>query len=138
MVAMMASYKIAHEEMCKVITRGDRKTPIVLNTLKKYFAVELERGFIEGKMRIMAASFRSAIGEQVRLESGEVKHIVPPNVTAQIWLGKTLYGMREPPPATDMPPPQTDDADAAQVSIDAARRVAFALEVGMRATGKTK
>lgn len=118
LVKAMAGYKIAEDEICLLVINPKSKRPISPMTLRKHFRDELDTGFISGKMRVMAATFRNAIGDK--------EH--PGNVTAQIWLGKTMYGMRE-KVDIDIPPPAPTDSGETTL-LDAARRVAFTLAMG--------
>lgn len=116
LVKAMAGYRIPEDEICLLVTHPKDGKRIAPMTLRKHFREELDTGFASGKMRVMAATFRNAIGDK--------EH--PGNVTAQIWLGKTLYGMRE-MVQVDVPPPPPD---AEHNLLDAARRVAFTLAMG--------
>ena len=115
LVKAMAGYRMPQDEMCLLVKHADGK-PIALPTLRLHFREELDAGFASGKMRVMAATFRNAIGDKDH----------PGNVTAQIWLGKTLYGMRE-QVVVEVPPPEPN---AEENLLDAARRVAFTLAMG--------
>lgn len=140
---MAAAYRIPEDEMVLVIINPETKRPISPVTLRKHFAEELKTGFVTGRMRIMAASLRSAIGYDTTVD-GQTKH-VPGNVTAQIWLQKVLYGLRE---TTEVMVPAGTAAAAQAMAtdgeepalIEGARRVAFLLAQGARAltTGSTQ
>jgi hypothetical protein len=121
----MAGYRMPQDEMCLLVKHADGK-PIALPTLRLHFREELDAGFASGKMRVMAATFRNAIGETRRNAQGQVEVVREGNVTAQIWLGKTLYGMRE-QVVVEVPPPEPN---AEENLLDAARRVAFTLAMG--------
>jgi hypothetical protein len=121
----MAGYRMPQDEMCLLLKHADGK-PIVMMTLRKHFREELDAGFASGKMRVMAATFRNAIGETRRNENGQIEVVREGNVTAQIWLGKTLYGMRDRVEVAVTPP----EPNAEENLLDAARRVAFTLAMG--------
>lgn len=127
LVLSLAGYRIPEDEMCLLI-RHPNGNPIVLHTLRKHFRDELDSGFTNGKMRIMAATFRNALGETKVNEKGKMEVVREGNVTAQIWLGKTLYGMRE-KVEVETPPPESNSETSL---LDAARRVAFTLAMGAR------
>ncbi len=127
MVLSLAGYRIPEDEMCLLIRHPDG-SHIVPHTLRKHFRDELDSGFTNGKMRIMAATFRNALGETKVNEKGKVEVVREGNVTAQIWLGKTLYGMRE-KVEVETPPPESNSETSL---LDAARRVAFTLAMGAR------
>lgn len=132
-VQMMASFRIPETEMLLLI-KNKNGVPITAKTLRKHFREELDTGYTHLKTRLMAASVRDALGEQdVDATTGKVKIVRPGNVTAQIWLQKSLFGARENieviPPA-----PVADEADEA--TLDAARRVAFTMALGARLAGK--
>ena len=121
-VKALIGYRIPEDEVCLLVINPKTRKPIAPMTLRKHFGEEIKTGFATGRMRIMAASFRSAIGDKDH----------PGNVTAQIWLSKCLYGMREhidigvPGNLTE---PANDD--------DAARLILFALRLGAE-TAKAK
>lgn len=127
LVLSLAGYRIPEDEMCLLIRHPDG-SHIVPHTLRKHFRDELDSGFTNGKMRIMAATFRNALGETKVNEKGKVEVVREGNVTAQIWLGKTLYGMREKVEVEIPPPPAESNAETNL--LDAARRVAFTLAMG--------
>lgn len=126
LVKAMTGYKIPMDEICMLVINPKSKRPVSTTTLQKHFRDELDTGFVSGKMRVMAATFRNAIGEQKQNPDGTISVVREGNVTAQIWLGKTLYGMRE-MVQVDVPPPPPD---AEHNLLDAARRVAFTLAMG--------
>lgn len=135
MVEMMAAYKIPEDEMIKAIINPDSGEPISRTTLQKHFRKELDSGFVTGRMRIMAATFRSALGETETLQTSQgpvTKQTVPGNVTAQIWLQKVLYGLRE-KVDVGVPYADADSGDEGDVTIENARRVAFTFALGARA-----
>lgn len=131
MVEMMAAYRIAEDEMVKLIINPQTGAPITRVTLRKHFRKEIDTGFLQGKMRIMAASFRSALGETKQNADGTVEVTKDGNVTAQIWLQKTLYGARE-KMDVELPTVSTDP-ESNEVTFDQARRIAFSLAMGARA-----
>lgn len=134
LVKAMAGYRIAEDEICLLVTHptsGERIAPM---TLRKHFREELDTGFASGKMRVMAATFRNAIGETRRNEKGQIEVVREGNVTAQIWLGKVLYGLREKVEVEVPEPP----ANAEENMLDAARRVAFTLAMGASMAKTTK
>src|SRR3990172_5588956 len=110
LVKVMAGYRVAEDEICRLVIDQKSKKRISPMTLRKHFREELDTGFVSAKVRVMAATFRNAIGDK--------NH--PGNVTAQIWLGKPLYGMRE-QVVVEVPPPEPN---AEENLLDAARRVA--------------
>jgi hypothetical protein len=129
-VQLGAAYRIPEDEIVLAVLNPATKKPISPVTLRKHFAEELKMGFMNGRMRIMAATFQSAQG----IKDADGKFAVQPNVTAQIWLGKTLYGMRE---RVEVDVPLTPAASAAmgtpegeEITLEAARRVAFTLRLG--------
>ena len=128
-VRLAAAYKIPEDEIVLAIINPATKKPISPVTLRKHFPEELQQGFVNGKMRLMAATFQSATG--VKDASGG--YALNPNVTAQIWLGKVLYGFREvmsvaPGSGNELPPGV--QADSEEVTLEAARRVAFTMALG--------
>ena len=133
MVRLAGSYRVPEDEIVQAVINPATGKPISPVTLRKHFREELRQGFIQGKMRIMAATFQSATG--VKDELGN--YVLNPNVTAQIWLGKVLYGMRETatfipgaPPREGEPGTVPLDEGAEGVTLEAARRVAFTLAMG--------
>lgn len=132
MVRAMAGYRIPQDEMCLLIINPKNKLPISLITLRKHFSEEIRQGYAHLKTRIMAATVRNALGEVEQLPDGRSRVLREGNVTAQIWLGKTLLGMRE---KVDIEaPPVIDEADDS--TLDAARRVAFTMAMGAKLAEK--
>lgn len=125
LVKALVGYKIPHDEICLLITNRKDGKAISVNTLKKHFEEELITGFADAKMRIMAASFRSAIGDKDH----------PGNVTAQIWLSKAMFGMHE-TIAVDVPANPEPPASGETNLLEAARRVAFTLALGANVAKK--
>ena len=125
MVRMAAAYRVPEDEIVQAIINPTSGQPISPVTLRKHFREELDQGYVNGKMRVMAATFQSATG--VKNAAGE--YVLNPNVTAQIWLSKTLYGMRE-NVAVEVPPAARLGEDAEGITLESARRVAFALSLG--------
>ncbi|HVA19348.1 MAG TPA: hypothetical protein VMU55_04165 [Solirubrobacteraceae bacterium] len=131
MVEMMAAYKIPEDDMCKVLKNQHSGKPISRMTLRKHFAAQLDTGWVTGKMRLLAATFRDAIGEVRKRSDGTTEIVRPGNVTAQIWLQKTLYGFRE-TMGLEVPAATADEPGSDDVTLDNARRVAFQLALGAR------
>lgn len=127
-VKLGATYRIPEDEICVAIINPTSGKPISPVTLRKHFPEELKLGHVDGKMRLMAAQFNSATG----IAGKNGKYLLTPNVTAQIWLGKVLLGQRESvvvePPA---PPPGAENSEG-EVTLEAARRLAFTLHLGAR------
>ena len=137
MVKAMAGYKIPVDEMTLMIINPATKRPISKVTLFKHFPEELKTGFVNMKMRLMAATYRNALGEIKVNEDGKTEVVREGNVTAQIWLGKTMLGMRE---KLDIEVPPEGPIDE-RSELDAARRVAFTMAQGahiLKAQKKTK
>ena len=139
MVQGLAMYAIPQDEMCLHVINPQTNKPICINVLKKWFEHELAMGKAQGRTRVMAATFRNALGETETITEGDrviTRQTVPGNVTAQIWLGKTLYGLREVDPAPRNPDPaqavagQMPEDEASLISQ--ARDVAFALALGKK------
>lgn len=132
LVKSMAGYRIPQDEMALLVINPGTNKPISETTLKKVFAEELAQGYANLRVRIMAASVRSALGIVKQGPNGETIVEQQGNVTAQIWLQKTLYGAREPGrgPGDDQPPPPVMPGDEGTPMLDAARRVAFVLARG--------
>ena len=119
-------YRIPEDEIVRVVLNPDTKRPISPVTLRKHFAEDLKQGFVNGKMRLMAAQFQSATGIKDAAGTG---WMLPPNVTAQIWLGKVLLGQRE-QVAVDVPlTPEAEESEG-EVTLEAARRIAFVMRMG--------
>jgi len=140
-VQALAVYAIPQDEMCLHVINPQTGKPICINVLKKWFEHELAMGKAQGRSRVMAATFRNALGETETITEGDrviTRQTVPGNVTAQIWLGKTLYGMRESDPVPRGVPPDPAQAAAAGVpdeqatAISQARDVAFAMALGKK------
>lgn len=127
-VRLGATYRIPEDEIVLAVINPKTGKPISPVTLRKCFPDEIKQGFVGGKMRIMAATFQSATGIKGVGEGG--KWELPPNVTAQIWLGKTLYGMREKIEIEEPPPPPAQDNEEGEITLEAARRIAFTLSLG--------
>ncbi len=130
MVRSMAGFRMPQDEIAQVILNPKTHKPISERTLINHFKDELQQGYSQLKMRIYAASVRSAIGDKDH----------PGNVTAQIWLQKTLYGARE---TTEFGLPGAPgaafvDTNAETTMLDDARRVAFLMASGARVAKKTK
>lgn len=132
MVLAAAGYRMPEDEIALVIINPQTKAPISPVTLRKHFAEEIAKGYATLKMRIMAATVRNALGVVKQGPNGEAIVESQGNVTAQIWLQKTLYGARE---LTEVIPPTIPlaDGEASVSDIDAARRVAFLMASGARA-----
>ena len=128
MVEQCCGYRMPEEEICLLIKNPSTNRPISPMTLRKYFADEVRTGYSNLRQRIMAASVRSALGVSKVLKDGTVEIEQQGNVTAQIWLQKTLYGARELVEA--VPPPARQDTE--DTTLDAARRVAFVMAMGAR------
>lgn len=131
-VRVCAGYRMPLEEIALVVINPTTKKPISKVTLLKHFREEIDRGFATIKMRIMAASVRSAIG----VEGKDGTFTLTPNVTAQIWLQKSLYGARE-LVNVEAPADAATAAEGDEVTLESARRVAFTLAYGARLAGKT-
>lgn len=129
MVELMAAYRMPHDEMVLVIQNPTSGKPISPITLRKHFAPQIQQGYAKGRMRIMAASFKSATGWDKD---------TPGNVTAQIWLQKTLYGIRETVSMEGPVAPTPVEAAAENSIIEGARRVAFALALGANAAERVE
>lgn len=120
MVKMMAAYRVPQDEMAMAIINPNNSQPISETLLKQKFAAELKLGYLEGRNRIMAATFKSA---------------TEGNVTAQIWLQKVLYGFHE-KMRVDLPGgPEKEGGGVARDpeemdELERARRVAFVLAMG--------
>jgi hypothetical protein len=125
----MAGYRMPQDEMALLIINPQTKRPISETTLKHHFADELAQGYASLRMRIMAATVRNALGEVRQGPNGQAEVVRDGNVTAQIWLQKTLYGARE---QVDVAAPAGIKADEEISTLDAARRVAFTLALGAR------
>lgn len=126
MVEALAMYRVPQDEMALLVINPKTKRPISEVTLRKHFAAEIDSGFAKGRMRIMAASFRSALGTQE----------APGNVTAQIWLQKVLYGLRE-KVEVELPANAAFGTTEPTDMLEAARRLAFTLTVGAREASKS-
>jgi len=125
-VTTCAGYRMPEDEIARVVINPKTGQPISKKTLIKHFRAELDNGFATIKMRVHAAMVRSACG----VEGKDGKFDLPPNVTAQIWLGKTLYGMRE-NVAVEVPAAATLGPEGQDgITLENARRVAFALSLG--------
>lgn len=135
----MAGYRIPQDEMALLIINPDTGRPISETTLKKVFEDDLASGYANLRVRLMAASVRSALGVVREDEQGHTVVEQPGNVTAQIWLQKTLYGLQEPARpghGDDQPPPSpTDDEDSTDITLESARRVAFVMAQGAKLAG---
>lgn len=136
----MAGYRIPQDEMALLVVNPSTNRPISETTLKKVFEAELAAGYANLRVRIMAASVRSALGVVRQGANGETIVEQQGNVTAQIWLQKTLYGAREPGRGgpEDLPPLPPGANDEAPSELDAARRLAFLLARGARAAKAKK
>lgn len=131
-VQLGATYRIPEDEIVQAIINPTSGKPISPVTLRKHFPEELKQGYVQGKMRLMAATFQSATG----IKDTDGKFTLAPNVTAQIWLGKVLYGMRE-SVAVEVPPASAVPEGAEEnVTLEASRRVAFLLHAGARMVDK--
>ena len=133
-VMMCAGYKMPEDEIARVVINPKTGKPISKVTLLAHFRADLDNGFATVKMRVMAASVRSAVGERERKGDGTEdetgKFVLPPNVTAQIWLSKALFGMRE-NVAIELPAAATLGPEGQDgITLENARRVAFALSLG--------
>ena len=127
MVKAAAGYRIAEDEICKVVINPKTKRPISRTTLQQHFRDEIDQGYATLHIRIMAATVRNALGDIRQGPDGRTEVVREGNVTAQIWLQKTLYGARE---LVDLPaPPITAEADEMS-EIEGARRVAFSMALG--------
>jgi len=127
MVKAAAGYRIAEDEIVKVIINPQSKRPISVKTLRLHFRDEIDQGYASLHIRIMAATVRNALGDVRQGPDGKAEVVREGNVTAQIWLQKTLYGARE---LVDLPAPiATPEADEMS-EIEGARRVAFTMALG--------
>ncbi|CAB4223252.1 hypothetical protein UFOVP1670_8 [uncultured Caudovirales phage] len=127
LVKTLAGYRIAQDQMALLVINPRTKAPISETTLKKIFHAELQTGYATLQVRIMAATVRNALGITEEGPDGQVKVVQQGNVTAQIWLQKTLYGARE---KTDVELPPASTPDGKDTTLDDARRVAFTLALG--------
>lgn len=132
-VSLGASYKIPEDEIVQAIINPKTGKPISPVTLRKCFPEEIKQGFVKGKLRLMAATFQSATGVKGSGDNG--KWELPPNVTAQIWLGKVLYGFKE-TVDVEAPPMAPTEGEQGELTLEAARRVAFTLSMGAAIAGK--
>lgn len=131
----MAGYRIPQDEMALLVINPGTNKPISETTLKKVFVEELLQGYANLRVRIMAASVRSALGVVKQAPDGTTIVEQQGNVTAQIWLQKTLYGAIEPERQRggyDQPTPPVMPGDEGTPLLDAARRIAFTLAQGAR------
>lgn len=131
LVKRLAGHRFPMDEIVMLVINPATKQPISVTTLQSHFPNEIREGYAHLKMRIMCAMVRNACGVVKEDKNGDVVIEEQGNVTAGIWLQKTLYGARE---LMDVIPPKIDD-DQDNV-IDAARRVAFTLAMGARAAQK--
>ena len=130
MVKAAAGYRIPEDEICLVIINPRSKRPISGMTLRKHFADEIAQGYASLRIRIMAATVRNALGIVTQGPDGKVTVEREGNVTAQIWLQKTLYGAREHVDVVPPTPVQTEDEEL--ITLNSARRVAFTMALGAR------
>lgn len=146
LVKTLAAYRIPQDEMALQVINPGTGRPISETTLKSAFQEDIQIGYATGRVRLIAATMQSALGVvETVTEGGQVVRRVTKdgNITAQIWLGKSLYGMREAEApagavkdhamaiAADIP-----DEDKQQ--IDDARRVAFVMARGALLLKKAK
>ncbi|HEX6992365.1 MAG TPA: hypothetical protein VF151_10785 [Gemmatimonadales bacterium] len=134
MVEMMAGFRIPEDEMVKVLKNPHSGQPISRMTLRKHFRPQLDSGYVNGKVRLLAATFRNALGVTRTGPNGEMVIEQQGNVTAQIWLQKVLHGMKE-QMSFDLPG-TVEEVDGDEVTIENARRVAFVLALGARAVAR--
>lgn len=134
LVKAMAGYRIPHDEIRLLIISPTSRKPISEITLRKHFRDELDQGYANLKVRIMAATVRNALGETEQGPNGQTRVVKEGNVTAQIWLGKVLLGLRE---KVDVEIPEQQEPDEMS-KLEAARRVAFTLALGAKAATAQK
>ena len=126
LVEALAGYGIPHEEIAKLIINPETSGHISRITLEKHFERELDRGHVAASSRVIGGLFKNAVTPTDRFPGG-----IP---VAQIfWLKvrerwRTTDGPRPPEP----PPPQEETGLA-----DAARRIAFALELHAKTARNT-
>lgn len=136
LVKMMAGCRLSQDEMVTQLINPRTKQPISPVTLRKVFENELRVGYANLKLRMIGASVRSAEGIRKLDKDGKEtdEWILRPDSTAQIWLQKVLFGMKE---TTDvLLPPVAGDAEGGSM-LDAARRVAFTLAHGAQLARKS-
>lgn len=132
MVRLCAGHRMPIDEIASAIMNPATNESISKVTLLKHFRKEIDSGYANLKARLVSAKVRSAEG--VLAEDGK-SYLLNPNVTAQIWLDKTLYGIRE-NVAVGVPAAATLGDGADDVTLDNARRVAFMLSLGAEIADK--
>lgn len=135
MVKAAAGYRIPEDEICLVVINPTSKRPISPMTLRKHFGDEIAQGYATLRIRIMAATVRNALGDVQQGPDGKAIVVREGNVTAQIWLQKTLYGARE---QVDVAPPPMVQEEGDALTLNAARRVAFTMALGARIVKENK
>lgn len=122
LVKALTGYGIPQEEICKLIINPDCGEPIGQTTLRAKFRQELDQGLVTANSRVMTGLFKNATTEV----PGKYPGGIP---VAQIFWLKTRARWSVNP----TPPPPEQPMDADTNIMDAARRIAFALELAASA-----
>ncbi len=123
----MTGYGIPQDEIVKLIINPDCGEPISQTTLRANFRQELDQGLVSANSRVMLGLFKNA----TTAVDGKYPGGIP---VAQIFWLKTRARWR----TTDGPaPPPEAPMDAETSIVDAARRIAFALELAAKAQPAT-
>lgn len=126
LVDALTGYGIPQDEICKLVINPTTGYPIDEKTLRQHFRPEIDRGKVSANARVIGAMFKNATTPTKQHPGGDP--------TSQIFWAKCRIPGWNPQSNSVLIPVPTGSQPEEISMTEAARRIAFALELATRPT----